>query len=68
MDEFVLVVELHQGQQGLARLLGLLADERIDAAFGVRADFLHRAAAVDDQGDVGQVGSHVLCLFKSKVR
>ena len=53
VDEFVLVVELHKGKQGLARLPGLLAYERVDATFGVRADFFHRATAVDYQGDVG---------------
>ena len=68
VDELVLGVELHQGQQGIARLLGLLPDESVDAALGVGADFLHRAAAVDYQGDVGQIGFHVPSPFKTEVK
>ena len=63
MDELVLRVELNQGQQGLARLLGLFPDEGVHAAFGVFTDFLHRAAAVDHQGNVSQIGSSLATSF-----
>lgn len=69
VEELVFHVKLHQGQQGFARLRGLLLDERVDAPFGVFTHLFHRAAAVNDEGDVGQVRFHgtafagAICLF-----
>ena len=57
VDDLVDVVELRQVGQALAGALALLVDERGEAALDVGLDRLHRPAPVEEEVEVGEVGT-----------
>jgi len=66
LDELILLVKLHERDQALAGLFGLLGNQRVHASLRILANRCHRTAAVHDQSNVSQIGSHLAHSWKRK--